>query len=239
MSEEMENKEVLNPLPEVISAKQEYIVQKEVSDVDSVLVQLGNLNSDNIFHESTCAICSSPQRKEVEEKWIETKSHSEVKKYYKTVSDFKLSNDIIENHMRFHFDRGVSELKKVEYANKIRRISGIELTTLDRIRLGLAEIDERIVGINSIVPNSDLSAAEVEQIKSAEVARLMGAYTNLLKLKSAIMGEMVNQGDLIIIPKQYFVEAFNKAISESKNEEEKNSIMRLLINLKDLNKKTQ
>jgi len=141
--------------------------------------------------------------------------------------------------MRFHFDRGVKELQKVEYADKIRRISSIELTTLDRIRFGLATIDERIVGINSIIPNDDINMAEIEQMKSVEVARLMGAYNNLLKLKSNIMGEMVHQGDLIIMPKQSFIEVFNRAITEAKNEDEKSSIMKLLTNLSELNRKTQ
>ena len=243
MSEEMKDanvqSEVIPPPQDEVSTPHDFRIQETSADVDSLLVQLISINSDNIFHESTCLICSSPQRKDIEEKWLETKNHSEVKKLVKTVSDCRLSNDIIDNHMRFHFDRGIKALQQVEYANKIRRISNIELTTLDRIRLGLASIDERIMGINSIVPNNDLSAAEVEQMKSVEVARLMGAYNNLLKLKSAIMGEMINQGDLIIIPKQSFIEVFNRAITESKNEEEKASIMKLLTNLSELNKRTQ
>lgn len=212
---------------------------QSANEVDAALVQLVNLNSDNILHEPTCIICSSPQRKDIETKWFETKSHNEVKACFKTLSSYRLSNDIIDNHMRFHFDRGISELQKVEYINKIKRLNSVELTTLDRIRLALSAIDERIIGINSIVPNTDLSAAEVEKIKSAEVSRLMASYNNLLKLKSSIMGEMVNQGDLIIIPKKSFVEVFNRAITESKSEDEKNSIMKLLTNLSELNRKTQ
>lgn len=243
MADEMKDanvqSEVIAPPQDINPTPHDFKVQEIATDVDSVLVQLINLNEDNVLHEPTCVICSSPQRKDVESKWIETKNHSDVKKLFKTISDCRLSNDIIENHMRFHFDRGIKELQKVEYANKIKRISNIELTTLDRIRLGLAAIDERIMGINSIVPNNDLSMAEVEQMKSVEVARLMSAYSNLLKLKSSIMGEMVNQGDLIIIPKKSFVQVFNQAITESKSEEEKSSIMQLLTNLSELNKKTQ
>lgn len=211
----------------------------EVVGSDDILMQFVNLNEKNVLHEPTCIICSNPHREEIEKRWIETKNHENVKDLFRSKSTIPISNDVIDNHMRFHYDRGIKELQKVEYINRIQRASDIERTTLDRIRLGLSAIDERIMGINSITPTNDLSSAEVEKIKSSEVAKLMVAYNQLLKLKATIIGEMKNSGELIIIPKRPFIDTFNAAIIESKNEEEKEVIKKLLSKLADLNKKTQ
>lgn len=229
--------ESMSPLPDVTPVPEYY--PKSSGDMDNILLQLININSDNVLHEPTCIICSSANRDEVEQKWIETKDHKETKKVFSSKNSLPISNDIIDNHMRFHYERGIKELQKIEYANKIRRLNSVELTTLDRIRTGLSSIEERVSGINSITPNEDLSMAEIEKIKSAETARLIMAKTQLLKLQASILGEMKNNGELIIIPKQAFIDTFNMAIVGSKNDEEREIIKRLLNSLAELNKKTQ
>jgi len=211
----------------------------EAGDIDEALAQLININEKNVYHEPTCMICSDPHREELEKKWADTTNHEEVKKLFKSRSDFPVSKDVIDNHMRFHYERGVRGLQLIEYANRIKRLSGVQLTTLDRIHLGLSTITERLAGINSITPNNDISAAEIEQIKSAETARLMGTFNNLLKLQASIMGEMKDSGELIIIPMKSFVDVFNKAIIEAKTQAERAAIKRVLDDLGSLNKKTQ
>jgi hypothetical protein len=96
-----------------------------------------------------------------------------------------------------------------------------------------------MLGINSIIPSGDVSVIEIEKIKCSETAKLMMSKVQLLKLQASIMGEMKNNGELIIIPRQSFVNIFNTAIAESKNNEERELIKRLLMNLADQNKKTQ
>lgn len=207
--------------------------------IEAALSQLINLNPENILHEPTCMICSDPNRTEIEKKWTDTKNYDDTKSFFKTRSSASISNDVIENHMRFHYDRGVKELQKIEYINRIKRLSNVELTTLDRIRMALATIDERLAGINSITPSGDLSAAEVEEIKCSETTKLMSSYNNLLKLKISITGEMKESGELIIIPKQSFIDVFNIAIAEASNNEEKNVLRKVLTSLFEINKKTQ
>jgi len=208
-------------------------------DIQNVLARLVNINDSNILHEPTCMICSSPQREDLEKKWLETKNHKDVKELFKSKSDLRISDDVIDNHMRFHYERGIKELQKIEYVEKIRRLSNIDLTTLDRIKLGLDAITERMMGINSITPSNDTSAIEVEQIKSSETSRLMATYNQLLKLKAGIMGEMKNNGELIILPRQEFIDIFNKSIVNAKNDAERNIIKNILSDLSDLGRKTQ
>ena len=48
---------------------------------------------------------------------------------------------------------------------QIKRInSNYNLTTLDSIKMGLAAITERLMGINSISPNEDVCLTEIERI---------------------------------------------------------------------------
>jgi len=209
------------------------------AEIEDALLQLINLNSDNILHEPTCMICSSPQRSDLEKKWLKNKKHEEVKVLFKTQSSLPLSNDIIDNHMRFHYEMGIKELQKVEYINKIKRLNTVEMTTLDRIRLALSMLTERLMGINSITSSSNISVAEVEKIKSSETSRIMVAFNNLLKLQASIMGEMKNSGELIIIPRQAFIDTFNKSLIEAKTDGEKEVLKKLLKGLAELSQKTQ
>lgn len=227
----------MSPPPD-ISPVQEYY-PKSVRDVESILLQTINMNSNNILHEPTCMICSASNREEIEKKYKDTKNIDEVKKVFSSKNSSKISYDIIDNHMKFHYDKGVKEVQKIEYVNKIKRLNAVELTTLDRIRLGLSMLTERLMGVNSIVPDNDTSAAEIEKIKSAETSRIMMSFNQLLKLQASILGEMKNNGELIMIPRQLFVDTFNQAIAESRTEEERDTIKKLLIIFSEINRKTQ
>ena len=228
----------MTPPPSATPQQQSFVAESN-NDIDNALAQLININEKNILHEPTCILCSDPHREEIEAKWSETTNHAEVKKLFNSRSSFPISKDIIENHFRFHFERGIKELQKVEYVNKIKRLNTIQLTTLDRLQLGLATLTERLMGINSITPTNDISYAETEQIKCAETSKLMGAFNNLLKLQASIMGEMKDSGELIVIPMNLFVDVFNKAILECKTDIEKEAIKKVLNALANLNKKTQ
>ena len=229
--------ESMSPPPE-ISVIQEYY-PKTSGDIENILFQSINLNGNNVLHEPTCMICSCSNRDEVEKKWLELKKHDEVKKVFSSQNSGCISEDVIDNHMRFHYNKGIKELHKIEYTNKIKRLNSVELTTLDRIRLGLSMLTERLMGVNSIVPDNDTSSAEVEKIKSSETSRIMASFNQLLKLQAGILGEMKNTGELIMIPRQSFVDTFNRAIVNSKTNEEREAIKRLLNSLADISKKTQ
>lgn len=229
--------ETMSPPPYASTIQAYY--PKSSGNIEDILLQLIDLNSNNVLHEPTCMICSASNREEVEKKWIENKNHEETKKIFTSKNSMIISNDVIDNHMQLHYNRGIKELQKIEYANKIKRLNSVELTTLDRIRLGLSMLTERLMGINSITPSNDIAVAEVEKIKSAETSRIMASFNQLLKLQASILGEMKNNGELIMIPRQSFVDTFNKAIVNSKTNEERETIKHLLTSLAEISKKTQ
>jgi hypothetical protein len=210
------------------------------NEVEIALSQTINLSPDKILHEPSCVICSATNRDEIEKKYSENKNTEETISLFKSKSHVPISKDIVVNHMRHHCDiGGIKEIQKIEYIGRINRLNSMELTTLDRIKLGFSAIEERLMGINSISPSGDLSAAEVEKIKSSETSRLMTVYNQLLKLKATMLGEMKNSGELISLPRQAFVEVFNKALSEAEKDSEKELLKKILSELASLSTKTQ
>jgi Fe2+ transport system protein B len=208
-------------------------------DIEKMLSQVINLSSQNIVHEPSCQICSSPYRKEIEEKYAEKKSVLETKKFLKDKYSVDLENYFFENHFDFHNSQGVAELQKIEYTQRVKRLYNQSLTTLDRIDSATAMLMERIMGVNSLIPSTEESRAKIEQIKSSETNKLMGTYTNLIKLRAAVCGEMKTSGELITIPAKEFIDAFINAIQSAKSDRERDGFKNLLDRLEALSRKTQ
>lgn len=208
-------------------------------DIDRTLSQLINLSKD-ILHEPTCIICSSPYRQEIEEQWVKCdKKMQELKDFMKQKGISDMSNEIIENHMIFHLAGGIKEIQKIEYSDKIKRLNSVNLTTLDRIKLCLSALTERLMGINSIVPSGNYSPEDIERIKSSETTKLMASFERLLKLQASIMGEMKSQGEVIVLPKNQFVNFFNDILINAKNQDEKQIVKKILDGLGGLSKMIQ
>jgi hypothetical protein len=208
-------------------------------DVERMLSQVINLSSENVVHEPTCQICSSPYRKNIEEKYAEKKSILEARKVLKDKAGIDLENYFFENHFDFHSSQGMAELQKIEYTQRVKRLYNQSLTTLDRIDSATAMLMERIMGVNSLIPSTEESRAKIEQIKSAETNKLMGTYTNLIKLRASVCGEMKTSGELITIPAKEFIDAFINAIQSAKSDREREGFKNLLDRLETLSKKTQ
>lgn len=204
-----------------------------------VLGQLININDSNVLHEPTCLICNSPFRSEVEQLFVEKKTGKEMQAYLKDKTNEVVPKSVLENHMLHHYNREVRELQKREYIDRIARLTDENLTTLQRLSIGLAAIDERLTGINSIVPSGDISAAEVEKIKSAETAKLINSANALLKFKSQILGEMKETGELVTVPKKVFIEIFNEALAKAQNDGEKQALHNLVKRLENWSSATQ
>lgn len=206
------------------------------SGIDQVLAQAINLTPEYVMHEPTCPICQSANREDIEQKWLETKNHADVKELMKSKGMPELSNEIINNHMTYHYERGIQEIVKTEYIDRIKRLNNTPVTTLERIDLCLSALTERLIGVNSITPSGEMSVADIEKIKSAEVSRLMTSFNSLIKLQASIRGEMQSNGELLMIPRQSFTDFFKTKILEAKTDDEKKIIMDLLNGLKDLGK---
>ena len=210
-----------------------------IDQVDRLLSQSINITDDMILHEPTCSICSSPYREEVEQKYLETKSYKETIADLKDKSGMEISKGVIENHMRFHYDRAVRAIQQVEYVDRIKRYSGQNLTTLDRISVSFSVITERLMGVNSIIPSAEESVATIEKLKSQETARLTTVLQSLLKLQASILGEMKSSGELITIPTSDFIKIINGALSEAQTDRERELVKGILDELDALSRKAQ
>jgi len=207
--------------------------------IDRLLSQAVNIGNNMILHEPTCMICSSPYREEIEKNYLETNNYSDAIKLFEEKTGNKISKGVIENHMKFHHDKEMRELQKVEYIDRIKRYSSQNLTTLDRISICFALISERLMGINSVVPSDGESIANIEKMKSSETARLMGVLNNLLKLQAGILGEMKSSGELISIPANDFVQIINKALSEAQTDRERKLVKGIIDSLDVLSRRAQ
>jgi hypothetical protein len=132
---------------------------------------------------------------------------------------------------------GLENFKKMEYIDRVKRYSSQNLTTLDRISICFAVISERLMGVNSVIPSADESIVQVEKMKSAETARLMGTLNNLLKLQAGILGEMKSSGELISIPSNDFVRIINDALSKAKTDGERNIVKCIIDGLDAISRK--
>ena len=205
------------------------------NDLERYLSQVINLNNESEVHEPTCPICSSPLREEAEAMWTKDQKPAPIKDMFLNKAGVKISKGIIENHMRFHLDKSIKEIQKIEYINRLQRLRNNNMTTLSKIDSAESILMERLIGINSIPPSSgDLSAVEVEKIKCGETVRLTSALNGDLKLRATIMGEMRSSGEVITLPTKDFTRVFIETIAAAQTERERNIISELLNKLKQI-----
>ena len=207
------------------------------AEVGNMMRQIVNLtDTEKTYVEPTCPICCSSAREDAEQLWMNEKKANGVKTLLNDRCGLKVSVPIIENHMQNHYLRGVKEVQKLEYIDKIKRLNDHTSSTLDQIQLGLSMLLERLIEVNGISPMGDLSIAEVERMKSAETSRLIGQQTNLLKLKASILGEMKNNGELLTIPVSDFAKIFNDALTMAKTDGERSLVKTIIDQLSRINK---
>lgn len=200
---------------------------------DNILSKLININADSqIFHEPTCSICCSPHRKEIETQHEEM---GKIGKDYKSIVKFAKSKGInlsaatIVNHMEHHTNAGIREIQKVEYIDRINRLTTTHTSALQIIEDCIAALRERMLSINSIVPNSTASVTEIEKLKTEGTTKIIAQITALLKIYSDMLNKMkANSDNVISIPTEPFITIFNEAIAKAKNEDQREVINNLL-----------
>ena len=67
----------------------------------------------------------------------------------------------------------------------------------------------------------------------------MNCFNQLLKLQATLMGEMKSGGQLIILPREPFINIFNETIAEAVSDDQKEVIKTILSKLLNLSKATQ
>jgi hypothetical protein len=225
--------EDINSLPddgEFAPPKMASIV-KQANDVGNhALSQLINLSESKVFHEPTCPICNSAARTDLEIQWAKDSTNIDaIIELAKTKSALKISKSVIHNHMRHHSDAGVRELQKIEYVDKLSRLSHSGQSTLQTINNSIAALNERIIAINSIVPNAEASESEIEKIKTDGTCKIIGQITSLMKLQAKIMEEIKdNVDETISLPSELFIGVFNDAMKNAKSDEQKEVIQNIL-----------
>lgn len=241
MSDEEKIESTISEIETTIPVEATVIKSTSISrgdDINRLLNQVINLNDNKIVHEPTCPICASPCRAEIEKEYIDKKSYSEAKKLFKEKTGKDLDIGAFKNHIESHIE-SVSEIKKVEFSNRVKRLYDQNLTTIDRISVGVAIITDNLMSINSLAPTNTESAADIAKIRSAETARLMSSFQALLKLQAQILGEMKSSGELMTIPQKEFVNIFINAIQNAKTDKERETIKGLLDRIEALAKKSQ
>lgn len=193
------------------------------------------LNDKGIFHEPSCSLCASKYRIEAETIFLKTPQYDNDKYIKsKTFLDEKgegFSLDVIKNHCDNHINQGAAQLRKIEYISTIDNLSSIKMSTLEELDIMLSALKERMIETSKITADSRTSRTDVEVIKSNIIAQISKSFSALLKLRSELLGEMKNSGDVIVIDRTKFKRIFNEALDAAKNEEEKAVIVSLLKNL--------
>ena len=191
-----------------------------------------NLGENGVFSEPTCPFCLSANRAKAE--LVAKQGDKHDAKLPKSISDLfvangeSISEDVVRNHIKQHMGRGEVELRKVEYITRLGILNSHDMSTLDRIKIALAAIMERIVAIGELEPDARTSKNKVEDLKTSQVSELTKTMCKLLQLRASILGEMRGNGEIISIPKDKFKSAFDKVFAKVATENERALVIALL-----------
>ncbi len=219
---------IQDPSPVVKSNKK--FAPVHADSVEKIFGQLINSNSNGVFVEPTCPICTATYRHSMESVYQkqDPKNFLELQKFLKEKEKLEVSIAVVENHIYNHSMKGVQELQKVEYVAKLRRLNSVGLTTLDKIQLSTEMIYERLIETSSLSPNQYVSALEINQMKNSDVMKLTKQLVDLLKLQADIMGEMKSSGAMLSIESNSFVDAFNETMKNARTDGERKLVKTLI-----------
>jgi len=211
------------------------LVRYASSGFRQLLSSVIKINEQGIFVEPSCPFCLCKNRAGAEEIFLKTPQYQNDK--FDNAQKFliekgeQFSIDVVKNHCKNHIEQGESQLRKIEFINTIDNISSVKQSTLEELDIMLACLKERIIETNKITNDSRTSKIDVEVLKSNAVTQISKSFSALLKLRSELLGEMKNSGDVIVIDRTKFKRIFNEALDVAKNEDEKTVIVSLLKNL--------
>lgn len=234
-SQEPENSQEIIPSP--IKIDKVDLLQTGTSKVRDLFSAVIKLNNTGVFHEPTCSLCANKYRFEIEEFFLKIPQY-ETDKFAKTKAFIEskgenITIDVIKNHCGHHIDQGASQLRKIEYIETLDNLSSVKMSTLEECDLMVAALKERMLEISKLAPDHRTSRVEIEEIKSNVVNQISKSISNLLVLRAKLLGEMKENGEVIIIQRNKFKIAFNNALNRVKTDEERNIVVDLL---KDLSK---
>jgi hypothetical protein len=208
------------------------IFQPNTSKVRDLFSAIIKLNHAGTFHEPTCPVCSHPLRSEAEDLYMGMSKHNasrfkEIKEFFLSKNE-KITIDAIKNHFQCHVDEGDSQLRKIEYIETLDNLVSIKMSTIEEVDLMLAALKERMLEVAKLSPDRTESRSDIEQAKSNMINQTSKSVSNLLQLRAKLLGEMRENGEVVVIPRNKFKEAFNNALQKVRNDDEKQLIVELL-----------
>jgi len=190
------------------------------------------VNQDGIYCDPDCPICNSSHRETAEKIWRDGDPYDKARadKVVSHLSGFgeKYSREVVLNHCASHLGAGTMELRKLEYIRKLCDMASVRLTTLDRLEFVMSAVSERLLAAGAISATSGMSEFEAEALRSKLTNQLARTSSSLFSLHAQLEREMEEEGQIIKINRDVMKRAFDKAISESKNERERELINSLL-----------
>jgi hypothetical protein len=208
MNENDENTAIVKPSPVDV-------YKAENRGIKEFLSAVVNLSDSGAFCEPTCPLCLSKNRATAEARF-EKDTETDFQKKCDTIKKFFLARNeemgisVLRNHFANHLNQGENELKKLEYVNKLATLNTTDRSTLDRLRVLMDALQERLV-----------SGVELNQeTRGKELVAISKAMTSILELRAKIMGEMQGRGEVITIPIDKFNNTFEKALFKAKGKEQ-------------------
>jgi len=202
--------------------------------VEEFLRRMINLSDAGVFHDPQCPICRSTHRSASEKDWLQHRNAEQVRQYFLDKGE-PFTIPVIKNHMEAHVDQSQVELRKREYIDRIISLSRKPVTTMERLEIALAAIQERLVAVNAIEDPS-VPSSQVEKIKADATCKLTSAMNSLLELRAEMLGELKQNGEVFTVDKRAFASAFEKLLLECLTNEEKLVVNKVFTELSKISK---
>ena len=185
------------------------------------------LDSQGRFFEGSCSLCRSKYREEAEGIHANPPGPGDRDRM---LQDFFVSKGetVSITDVRHHCDnhmggRASEELRRAEYMENLLALVNADKGNLDRLKLSLAALEERLYATAAIAGSS----IKVQAQKTKDVVALTKSVASTIQLMAELQGEMHDRGEMVSIPKNKFKEAIENALRQTKSVEEQQTLIRV------------
>ena len=225
----MSNDHIVREIPEAS------LIQSVPTGLREFLSSVVDVNDQGVYCDPDCPICNSNHRESAEKAWLDGDPYDR-ERADKVMADLnshgtKVSREVVLNHCASHLLAGAEALRRLEYIRKLCNMGSVRLTTLDRLEFAMAAISERMLAAGAIVSDGKIPAHEVEELRTRLTNQLAKTSSTLFSLHAQLERDMEDEGQIIRINREVFRTAFDKAVSDTKNERERELINFLLSEL--------
>ena len=196
------------------------------ANLNSMMDALVHLGQGDVFFETTCSFCRSAKRADAERLYDNPVGNIArdlaVQKFLADAGE-SISIDVVRNHVAWHRQRGEIELRRREYITSLASIANVDKSSLTRIRLVMAALEERMAATGSISSDSP----RVQAQKTKDINALAKTMTACIEIQAKILGEMRGRGEMVSMPKQRFKVAIENALRNARTTEERQALLKV------------